>query len=124
MSQEVTVIGRRSSCQLQVPRAEVSRRHCEIRQRGQELQLRDLGSRNGTYLNGKPVTEAIIKPGDRLNVGPVTFVFQIDGKPEKIGSPQKLKIKGDSAKPGTDDLLGEELDASDELAELEDSGSL
>jgi pSer/pThr/pTyr-binding forkhead associated (FHA) protein len=53
------------------------------------LKIRDLGSRNGTYLNGQRVQEAVAKPGDHMKVGPLTFVFQINGHPEKIDTPEQ-----------------------------------
>ncbi len=43
--------------------------------------LRDLGSRNGTFLNGRPVDEAQLNPGDKIQVGPVSFAIQVDGVP-------------------------------------------
>ncbi len=93
-----TIIGRRQDCDLRIPTRDVSRRHCEIvpgEKRGEVL-LRDLGSSNGTYVNGKRVTETVLHPGDRLTIGPVTFVVQINGEP--------AEIKPEDAAP----LLGEE----------------
>ena len=52
----------------------VSRVHCEIKQQGDALFVRDLGSRHGTFVNGKPVREAWLFPGDELNVGLTRFV--------------------------------------------------
>ena len=87
----VTVIGRRQDCDLCVPLMLVSRRHCEINQDQGVLKIRDLGSRNGTYVNGKRVDEADIQAGDYVQVGPVTFGFQIDDKPKEISLPDWAK---------------------------------
>ncbi len=81
-----TILGRRPDCDLRIPTRDVSRRHCEIGpgEKRSELVVRDLGSSNGTYVNDKRVAETMLKPGDRLTVGPVTFVVRINGEPAKI----------------------------------------
>ncbi len=86
----VTVIGRRSDCDLRIPLPMVSRRHCQLSLNKNTLELRDLESRCGTFLNDKRVDgETTVKAGDYLRIGPLIFVCQIDGKPEKIVPPQK-----------------------------------
>jgi len=87
LSGEKTVVGRRQDCGLRVPTRDVSRQHCEIVLEKGALVVRDLGSTNGTYVNNKRVAEAKLSAGDHLAVGPVEFVVQIDGKPEKIEFP-------------------------------------
>ncbi|MHC4185792.1 MAG: FHA domain-containing protein, partial [Planctomycetota bacterium] len=80
----VTVIGRRSDCDLYAPLTSVSKRHCQLHCDQGILKIRDLGSRNGTYLNGKRINEAVIQAGDHIKVGPLTFALQIDGQPENV----------------------------------------
>ena len=80
----VTVIGRRGDCDLCIPLMVVSRRHCELNQDQGQLRIRDLGSRNGTFLNGNKIGEAQLSPGDNIQVGPLSFAVQIDGQPEKL----------------------------------------
>jgi hypothetical protein len=63
------LIGRSSACQLVLGDDTVSRRHAELRiERGRWL-LRDLGSSNGTWVNGRRVVEAEVRPGDVLHLG-------------------------------------------------------
>ena len=81
MARDMTVIGRREDCDLRIPLGEVSRKHCRILRDGDSLKLEDLGSSNGTFLNGQRVQEAMLSPGDTLQVGPVVFVLQVDGQP-------------------------------------------
>ena len=81
MARDMTVIGRREDCDLRIPLGEVSRKHCRIVRDGDSLKLEDLGSSNGTFLNGQRVQEAVLSPGDTIQVGPVVFVLQIDGQP-------------------------------------------
>jgi predicted component of type VI protein secretion system len=51
----------------------VSRTHCEVTELDGALVVRDLNSKNGTFINGDRVTEAILKPNDQLSIGPLTF---------------------------------------------------
>ena len=63
------VIGRSSACQIVLGDDTVSRRHAELRYDDGRWMLRDLGSSNGTYVNGRFVTEAEIQPGDVIHLG-------------------------------------------------------
>lgn len=65
----VTVIGRSPGATVQVVDTSVSRRHAEIRVVGGQAMLRDLGSTNGTTVNGRPVTEHVLSSGDRIVLG-------------------------------------------------------
>jgi pSer/pThr/pTyr-binding forkhead associated (FHA) protein len=113
MARDMTVIGRREDCDLRIPLGEVSRKHCRIVRDGDSLKLEDLGSSNGTFLNGQRVQEAALSPGDTIQVGPVVFVLQIDGQP----SDDELRpVTMDTAEAG--EMLGEE-EATLEAADLE-----
>ncbi len=79
-----TVVGRREDCHLRIPTRDVSRQHCELRLYKNGLRVKDLGSSNGTFVNGKRIAEIVLNAGDQLRVGPVTFVVQINGQPAKI----------------------------------------
>jgi pSer/pThr/pTyr-binding forkhead associated (FHA) protein len=52
----------------------VSRLHCQLTAGSTELEVRDLDSTNGTFVNGQRVTQASLKEGDRLGVGRVELV--------------------------------------------------
>jgi pSer/pThr/pTyr-binding forkhead associated (FHA) protein len=88
----VTVVGRRKDCDLCVPLMSVSRRHCELDLDQSRLTVRDLGSKNGTFLNGVRISESPVKPGDVLKIGTVYFGIQIDGKPEDIETMRPAEI--------------------------------
>lgn len=81
LTRDITVIGRREDCDLRIPLGEISRKHCRLVRDGDSLRLEDLGSSNGTYHNGQRVQEAILSPGDSIQVGPLVFVLQVDGVP-------------------------------------------
>lgn len=137
----VTVIGRRGDCDLRIPLPTVSRRHCQLSLNNSAVELRDLGSRGGTFVNNQKLEDqtAAIRAGDYIRIGPLTFVCQIDGKPEKIVPPQKEAPKAKAKpKPPTkpkpskapaDDSgskLGEDLsdlDVSDSFINLDESDS-
>jgi pSer/pThr/pTyr-binding forkhead associated (FHA) protein len=125
----VTVLGRRHDCDLRIPLPTVSRRHCEIQQNGEALKIRDLDSTCGTFVNDKRVNgDSPVKAGDYIRIGPLIFVCQIDGKPEKIVPPKKAapaKPKKAAPKPaksapadGLDDSFAD-LDASDSAIDLD-----
>lgn len=81
LPQETTVIGRREDCDIRIPLGEVSRKHCRLIMEADTLRLEDLGSSNGTFLNGARVQASAVQPGDQLQIGPVVFTIQIDGVP-------------------------------------------
>ncbi len=70
LGQGVTVIGRGAEADLRLPVASVSRRHAEIHREGERVRVVDLGSRNGTKVNGQAVAGSmVLQPGDRLDFG-------------------------------------------------------
>jgi pSer/pThr/pTyr-binding forkhead associated (FHA) protein len=69
------VIGRVEGADLVLDDKGISRRHCEFERRGDAFIVRDLGSSNGTLVNGEKVTERILASGDKVRVGGVTVTF-------------------------------------------------
>jgi pSer/pThr/pTyr-binding forkhead associated (FHA) protein len=123
-----TVIGRRHDCDLCIPLKTVSRRHCQLNQNNETLKIRDLGSSGGTFLNGKKIEETTVKPGDYIKIGPLTFLLQINGEPEKIVPPKPAKPKQAKSKPAPPKIpkgkaLAEELSGSFPELEIDDSDS-
>lgn len=116
----VIVIGRRHECDLYIPLPTVSRKHCQLSLNGEALEIRDLNSTWGTFVNDQKIDgQATLKAGDYVRIGPLTFVCQIDGKPEKIVPPKKpAKQAAKPQKKGADDL-----DASDSFLGLDASDS-
>jgi len=117
-----TIIGRRHDCDLCIPLMIVSKRHCELNLNKEAVKIRDLDSRNGTFLNGKRINETTVKAGDYIKIGPLTFLLQIDGKPEKIVPPKQAKPKP-AAKVPPPKVLAEELSGSFPELELDKSDS-
>jgi pSer/pThr/pTyr-binding forkhead associated (FHA) protein len=75
-SSPVTV-GRLSVNDIVLGDGNVSRRHAELRSDGSEWILTDLGSTNGSLVNGKPATQQQLKDGDRLTFGSTDLVFRM-----------------------------------------------
>jgi pSer/pThr/pTyr-binding forkhead associated (FHA) protein len=68
------IIGRGDDCQLRAGSDMISRHHCQLVVEDSYAAVRDLGSRNGTFVNGQQITgEVQLKPGDKLRVGPLQF---------------------------------------------------
>jgi EAL domain-containing protein (putative c-di-GMP-specific phosphodiesterase class I) len=76
-------IGRSAGLQLVLQSAHVSKAHAEIYTDGVALRVRDLGSRNGTFLNREQVTDAPLHDGDVLHLGDFEFRVTRDVTPEK-----------------------------------------
>ena len=79
LHEERTVVGRVRECKVRIPSADVSRRHCVLTLEDGYLYVEDLGSTNGTFLNGERVADKqVIQPGDLLEIGPATFAVHYD----------------------------------------------
>jgi pSer/pThr/pTyr-binding forkhead associated (FHA) protein len=79
------VLGRAHGSTVRIPSVEVSRQHCRLRQTDGVVTVEDLDSVNGTFVNGRPVVgPQLVRPGDRLEVGPVTFVVEYDLSEEAL----------------------------------------
>jgi len=72
---EYAALGRFRGCELQIKDPESSRRHAEIILADGEYRLRDLGSSNGTLLNGTRITEVTLRHGDHIEIGTVAVQF-------------------------------------------------
>jgi ABC transport system ATP-binding/permease protein len=71
-----TTIGRNEDNDIVLRDLNVSRKHAEVRQTGGTFEVFDLGSANGTYLNGQRITRAVLRPGDLVSIGRHQFVFE------------------------------------------------
>jgi pSer/pThr/pTyr-binding forkhead associated (FHA) protein len=71
-------IGTDSSNELQLSDSYVSRKHASIEYESGTFYLRDIGSRNGTFLNGLRIDEtAVLHPGDEIRVGKTIFKLEV-----------------------------------------------
>jgi hypothetical protein len=74
-----TVIGRGDQANLRLPDVGISRRHARLDYDGAQVVLTDLGSTNGTMVNGQRVSAVALNPGDMIQLGTTTLTFRVDG---------------------------------------------
>ena len=72
-------IGRGRQLEICLTDAAASRNHAVIVREDGRFQLEDLGSTTGTHVNGKPVRQAALIPGDQIQIGHTVFEFQVQG---------------------------------------------
>jgi hypothetical protein len=72
-----TVIGRGSDADITVDDTGISRKHVEILWDGKRAQVNDLGSTNGSLLNGNPVSKALLAPDSVIDIGRTRIVFRV-----------------------------------------------
>jgi len=81
-------IGRSQDADIAVADEKVSRLHCGVRFMDGDFIVKDLGSRNGTYLNGTQVDVATVKPGDKIRVG--STILKIE---KELGKGQQTVLR-------------------------------
>jgi len=100
--QEEFLIGRGTDCDLRLKGTAISRHHCLLRFRGQEASITDLGSSNGTFVNGQRVrSQTTLHSGDEIRLGTCSFVVDLGDRvnPEEAeGIAATCKLPGVSAK--------------------------
>ena len=106
-------VGRSEHCDLPVREATVSRRHAELEPDGATLRVRDLGSTNGTFLNGKRVAEAVARAGDTLAFAKLAFALEeLPSEPDEelldatILRQVPVRAPGEPLAPGSGTLGG------------------
>ena len=75
----VLLIGRDSGAKIKLLDTEISRRHAELTETTDGYRVRDLGSVNGTFVNGRAVQDALLRSGDRIQVGQTILVIVAEG---------------------------------------------
>src|SRR5918912_667192 len=75
LTSPVTMLGRGTDCELRLVDPGVSRHHAELRVEDDQVVLVDLGSTNGTFVNGEPVRRVALTDGTRVTLGRTTLVF-------------------------------------------------
>lgn len=115
------LIGRADECQLRPKSDAISRNHCAVVTAGDDISIRDLNSRNGTYINEERVSgDRPLKNGDKLRIGKLEFEFVIvvEKKPEPVAAPApadpKTSADGSSVEFDVTEWL-EEANASDKI---------
>ncbi|BDG01392.1 adenylate/guanylate cyclase domain-containing protein [Anaeromyxobacter oryzae] len=76
LEHDPTIVGRAETCDAAIPDSWISSRHCRFERRGAEWWIVDLGSRNGTYLDGRRISEAPVRDGSRVCLGQTEAVIR------------------------------------------------
>lgn len=85
------VVGRDPACEISHDDSLLSRRHAEFVTAGNIVRVKDLGSRNGVFVNGARASEQALEPGDVVQIGPLRARFVVDAGPRSI-SPEALDV--------------------------------
>jgi predicted component of type VI protein secretion system len=103
-------IGRGETCHLRPNSELVSREHAEFLISADKVSVRDLGSRNGTLVNGKALTEEFqLNNGDLVQVGPLTFAVAIQGGAPAAAAPRASSNGGKA--PSLDEAGHDEIES-------------
>ena len=78
LDRPVIRIGRTQDSEIRLADAGVSREHARVFQVGQDYFLEDLGSRNGTWVDGARISQHRLKTGERVQIGACRFLFESD----------------------------------------------
>lgn len=76
LSEEDIQIGRSPKCEVQLQVNNVSRRHVRVVFRNEEYHIEDLGSTNGTYVNGIRVEKCVLRNHDQVEIGGIKILFK------------------------------------------------
>jgi hypothetical protein len=128
------IVGRDENARVRIASSEVSRQHCRLTVSPEGVQVVDLDSRNGTYVDGVPIAQPVfLRPGGTLTVGPMTF--RLEGgaaSPRRAVELPGSRDSEDKAKQGLSDdeiasLLSDDfgsISASDTTIHGEDSADI
>ena len=111
----VMTVGRQQDCQLRIASSQVSRKHCQLFEKKGLLLVKDLGSSNGTLVNGKRIVDQrVLEPGDELEIGKVKF--RIERIEDTVLMPGASK-PSQSSKTGDTDI-SQAISGDDDVIEM------
>lgn len=90
------LIGRSSECDVLLDNPGVSRTHAKLLRQGERVQVIDLNSGNGTFLNGQSVTQAVVNSGDTIGIGKFSVTAKLaaealpDSEPQAVAEPEPV----------------------------------
>lgn len=111
------LIGRDERCQIRIPSHEVSRQHCALRSTAEGILVRDMASRNGTFINDMRIErETFLRPGDLLRVG--SLVFELPAKRSPQTAPPSGPPTGRGEPVTTEDAIASWLTGDTEAGQM------
>lgn len=97
------LLGRVASCDVVIADTKASRRHARVIVESGVVEIEDMGSSNGTRLNGKPVERRMLRDGDRVEIGKTVVTYREGAMPGR-------SRPAAAAAPASDDLFGDDDD--------------
>ena len=112
ITRDLTVIGRRDPCDVQIEHPSLSKRHCVVVKTDGLLVIRDLVTTNGTKVNGQRIRWAALLPNDRVTMGGYKFKVYLGS--DEAASPSEQAAARGLAKPKPADArpAGDAIDAT------------
>lgn len=92
LSGDSIIAGRESACDLTLEEPAASRRHARIHKVGQHFEIEDLGSSNGTRVNGRMISNAILSDGDVITIHEARIVFCAPGTASSDDAPKRVHV--------------------------------
>jgi pSer/pThr/pTyr-binding forkhead associated (FHA) protein len=89
LEKDMILIGRNEECEIQLDHKSVSKQHCLLVKTDGLILVRDLGSTNGTRVNGQRIRRAALLPNDQFSVANYKFRVHF-GVEEPVGNPMEL----------------------------------
>lgn len=111
LTEEAMILGRLKTSGIPIREENVSREHCRIEKRGDQYVIRDLGSRNGTVINGHKVVEHVLAHGDSIRIGRASLRFHDPGAAPPVAAAAPA--------PPSDVAAGETSESGDMLPILQ-----
>jgi pSer/pThr/pTyr-binding forkhead associated (FHA) protein len=109
------VIGRDPQCHLRPASPVISKRHCALLMRGEQVFVRDFDSTNGTFVNDQPVKgEVELHHADVLKVGPIAFAVNLESTTPPVNKPTPIPPTKQQAGSEEDDIAAMLLSLQDE----------
>ncbi len=98
ITKDVTVVGRREYCDIQIDHPSLSKRHCVLVKTDGLLVIRDLATTNGTKVKGQKIRWAALLPDDKIALGGIKFRVYLG--PDDVLSPSERAMRGMTASNG------------------------
>jgi transcriptional regulator with GAF, ATPase, and Fis domain len=86
------LIGKSPACDLRLGDAEVSRRHASLELVGRRLRIKDLGSTNGTFIDGIAIVDAYLRGGEIVRIGGTALRVDERGPPREVALPSRIQF--------------------------------
>jgi pSer/pThr/pTyr-binding forkhead associated (FHA) protein len=112
IAKDLVLVGRKDDCDIQLDHKSVSKQHCVIVKTDGLLLLRDLGSTNGTRVNGQRIRRAALLPNDQLNIASLRFKVSFSADEEPAVEPNEYTQQMDARDVAK--LLGKNAKTADE----------